>query len=231
MKIFFITGTSKGIGKYLAEYYLKKGNKVIGTSRSKESIKNNNYEHIIADISNEKDILKIFSQIKQNYSKLDVLINNAGIASMNHSMLTPSETVSKIINLNVNSTFLCIREGVKLLRKSQSGRIINFTSVAAPLNLEGESIYAASKAAINSLTKTLSKEIADFGITINSIGPNPIETGLIKNISKKKINNLINSQSIKRYGTFEDISNVTDFFISPNSNFITGQIIYLGGIS
>ena len=231
MKIFFITGTSKGIGKYLAEYYLKKGNKVIGTSRSQESIKNNNYEHIIADVSNEKEILKIFRQIKQNYSQLDVLINNVGIASMNHSMLTPNETVSKIINLNVNSTFLCIREGVKLLRKSQSGRIINFTSVAVPLNLEGESIYAASKAAINSLTKTLSKEIADFGITINSIGPNPIETDLIKNISKKKINKLINSQSIKRYGTFEDISNVTDFFISPNSNFITGQIIYLGGIS
>lgn len=231
MKIFLITGTSRGIGKYLAEYYLKKGNKVIGTSRSKESIKNINYEHIIADVSNEKEILKIFRQIKQNYSQLDVLINNVGIASMNHSMLTPSETVSKIINLNVNSTFLCIREGVKLLRKSQSGRIINFTSVAVPLSLEGESIYAASKAAINSLTKTLSKEIADFGITINSIGPNPIETDLIKNISKKKINKLINSQSIKRYGTFEDISNVTDFFISPNSNFITGQIIYLGGIS
>ena len=151
MKIFLITGTSRGIGKYLAEYYLKKGNKVIGTSRSKESIKNINYEHIIADVSNEKEILKIFRQIKQNYSQLDVLINNVGIASMNHSMLTPSETVSKIINLNVNSTFLCIREGVKLLRKSQSGRIINFTSVAVPLSLEGESIYAASKAAINSL--------------------------------------------------------------------------------
>ena len=231
MSIIFITGTSRGIGKYLAEYYLKKDCKVIGVSRSKHKLKNKNYNHFSADITNEKEIKNIYNFIKKQYGYLDVLINNAGIASMNHSMLTPHETINKIFNLNVYASFNCIREGVRLLRKSKSGRIINFSTVAVPLNLEGESVYAASKAAINSLTKIISKEIADFGITINTIGPNPIKTDLVKGVSKNKINKLIRLQSIQRYGEYEDIANVIDFFISPRSNFITGQTLYLGGIN
>ena len=114
--------------------------------------------------------------------------------------------------------------------KNNFGRIINFTTVAVPLNLEGESIYASSKAAVSSLTKILSKELADYGITVNSLGPTPIRTDLIKSIPKNKINKLIERQAIKRFGSFKDISNVIDFFVDEKSDFITGQIIYLGGI-
>jgi 3-oxoacyl-[acyl-carrier protein] reductase len=116
------------------------------------------------------------------------------------------------------------------MQKQKYGRIVNFTTVAVPLNLEGEAIYAASKSAVETLTRIMAKELGGFGITVNSIGPCPIETNLIKTVPKEKIQKLLDQQAIKRYGEFEDISNVIDFFIKPESSFVTGQVIYLGGI-
>ena len=110
------------------------------------------------------------------------------------------------------------------MQKSKFGRIINFSTVAVPLNLEGEAIYASSKAAVVSLTKILSKEFSSFGITVNAIGPTPVKTDLIKSVPEPKIRNLINMQSLKRFGEYKDISNVVDFFIAEESDFITGQI-------
>ena len=111
------------------------------------------------------------------------------------------------------------------------GRIVNFTTVAVPLKLEGEAIYASTKAAVKTLTEVLAREFATYGITVNAIGPTPIATDLIKNVPKEKIDALVNSQAIKRLGQFEDVSNVVDFFLQPKSEFITGQTLFLGGIS
>ena len=172
----------------------------------------------------------MFNEIRNNHGSIDVLINNAGVASMNHSLLTELETVEKILDTNLIGTFLFCREGAKIMQKNKSGRIINFSTVAVPLNLEGEAIYAASKAAVASLTKILAKEFASFGITVNAIGPTPIKTDLIKSVPHEKIKKLINAQAIKRFGSFQDTVNVIDFFINEKSDFITGQIIYLGGI-
>ena len=116
------------------------------------------------------------------------------------------------------------------MMKNGNGKIINFTTVAVPLNLEGEMIYASSKAAIEKMTKIMAKELSKHNIQVNAIGPTPIETDLIKTIPKIKIEELVASQTIKRLGTFEDILNVIDFFINKNSGMITGQIIYLGGL-
>ena len=159
-----------------------------------------------------------------------MLINNAGIASMNHVMLTPSETVNKIFETNFTGTFLFCREAAKLMSKNKSGRIINFSSVAADLAIEGEAIYAASKSAVETFTKILSKELSAFGITANTIGLTPVKTDLIKNVLVVKINNLLEKLTVKRFAEFTDISNVTDFFIREESNFITGQNINLGGV-
>ena len=116
------------------------------------------------------------------------------------------------------------------MKKHSFGRIVNLTTVAVPLKLEGEAIYSASKAAINSLTQILGKELAEFGVTINAVGPTPIKTDLIRSIPEKKIESLINSLSIKRYGKVRDVINVIDFFIKPESDYVTGQVIYLGGV-
>ncbi|MGD1006311.1 MAG: SDR family oxidoreductase [Ignavibacteriaceae bacterium] len=229
--IILITGTSKGIGKELAQYYLSKDYYVIGCSRGKLELENKNYTHYSLDVSNENDVKQLFKEIRNKFGKVDILINNAGIAAMNHSLLTPLKTINLLLNTNFIGTFLFCREAAKLMKSKKFGRIINFTTVAVPLKLEGEAVYAASKSAINTLTQILAFEFAEFGITVNAIGPTPIKTDLIKNVPEEKIKKILNRQAIKRFGEFIDIINLIDFFIKPESNFITGQIIYLGGIS
>jgi 3-oxoacyl-[acyl-carrier protein] reductase len=206
------------------------GHQVIVCSRSEAEYSIDNYQHFCLDVCNEKEVKKMFSQIRKNYGRLDILINNAGIASMNHILITPITTVNKILNTNVVGTFLFCREAAKIMKKNQNGRIINFATVATPLKLEGEAIYASSKAAVESLTQVIARELSDFGITVNAIGPTPVKTDLIRSVPKEKMDALISMQAIKRYGEFVDISNVIDFYIKPESNFITGQIIFLGGI-
>jgi 3-oxoacyl-[acyl-carrier protein] reductase len=116
------------------------------------------------------------------------------------------------------------------MQKRRYGRIVNFTTVAVPLKLAGEAIYAASKAAVESLTHVLARELADFGITVNAIGPVPIETDLIRSVPREKIDRLVSQQAIPRLGTFEDVANVVDFFLQERSSMVTGQTVYLGGV-
>ncbi|OGT06652.1 MAG: oxidoreductase [Gammaproteobacteria bacterium GWF2_41_13] len=226
-----ITGARKGIGRYLAEHYVSKGHQVVGCSRSPNNWSLTGYEHVIADVSDEQAVRKLFSYVRKQYGHLDNLLNNAAIASMNHIMLTPLKTVHDILNTNVVGTFLFCREAAKLMQKNKSGRIVNFTTVATPLKLEGEAIYVASKAAIKSLTEVMARELAEFGITVNAIGPTPIETDLIRSISKDKMDKLISRQAIQRMGMCEDVANVIDFYLKKESDFVTGQSIYLGGVT
>ena len=114
--------------------------------------------------------------------------------------------------------------------KNRFGRIVNFTTVAVPLNLEGELVYASSKSAVEEMTRILSKELSSFNITVNAIGPTPIKTDLTRVVPKDKLDDIIEQQTIKRFGDMRDIVNVVDFFIKEESNFITGQKIYLGGL-
>ena len=229
-QVMLITGTRKGIGKFLADYYVNKDFRVIGCSRNPIDYKLANYHHFCLDVCNEKKVKQMFAEIRKTAGRLDVLINNAGIASMNHVLLTPVKTVRQILNTNVLGTFLFCREAAKLMQLNKYGRIVNFSTVATPLKLEGEAIYAASKAAILSLTEVLSKELADFGITVNSVGPTPVKTDLIRSVPKEKIDRLLAMQAISRFGTFDDIANVINFFIKKESDFVTGQNIYLGGV-
>lgn len=229
--IILITGTSRGIGKYLAESLLDKGHIVLGMSRSKADINHENYYHYSVDIIQEMEVITALKDIRKKWKVIDILINNAGVASMNHFILTPLETAQKVMNVNFFGTFNMCREVSKLMKKSNNGRIINFTTVAVPLNLAGEAVYASSKAAVETLTKILAKELANYNITVNGVGPVPIPTDLIAGVPKDKLENLIEHQAIKRFGTKEDVLNIVEFYISPKSNFITGQILYLGGIN
>jgi 3-oxoacyl-[acyl-carrier protein] reductase len=230
-RVIVITGTRKGIGKVLSEYYLSQGDIVVGCSRGESDIDNENYFHFSLDVCDEKAVVKMIRTVKRQHKRIDVLLNNAGIASMNHFVTTPYSTVKKIFSTNFFGTFLFSREVSKVMMKQKFGRIVNYTTVATPLRLEGEAIYAASKAAIESMTQTTAKELSEFGITVNAIGPTPVETDLIKAVPKDKIQNLLSQQAIKRFGDIKDICNVIDFFISKKSDFVTGQIIYLGGVN
>ncbi|ADE55393.1 SDR family NAD(P)-dependent oxidoreductase [Coraliomargarita akajimensis] len=230
MKTIVITGTRKGIGKSLAEYYLENNWRVAGCSRGASSIEHPDYTHFELDVSDESAVSAMASSLKKSHGGVDALLNNAGIASMNHALLTPGSTVRRIFDTNVIGSFLFCREMAKLMRKSDAARIVNFTTVAHPLNLEGEAIYAASKAAVESLTRILAKELAALRITVNAIGPTPIATDLIRGVPQAKMDALIAQQAIPRMGTVADVINMTDFFLRPESDFVTGQIMYLGGV-
>lgn len=229
-KTILVTGTRKGIGKYICEYYLSKGHRLIGCSRGSQSIHDKEYTHFAVDVSDEQAVISMFADLKKKFASIDVLLNNAGIASMNHLITTPYSTAKHIFDINFFGTFLFVRETSKIMLKQKKGRIVNFSTVATPLRLEGEALYAASKAAIENLTQISARELSSLGITVNAVGPTPIHTDLIKNVPPEKMAALLERQAIKRYGRFDDITNVIDFFIDEKSDFITGQIIYLGGI-
>ena len=231
MKTIVITGTRKGIGKEMAEHYLAEGWQVVGCSRGEGNIEHDHYQHFALDVSDEDAVIAMARTIKASHGKVDALLNNAGIASMNHALLTPASTVNRILQTNVVGTFLFCREMSKLMRRTNHGRIINFTTVAHPLNLEGEAIYAASKAAVESLTRILARELAELMITVNAIGPTPIETDLIRGVPQEKMDALLARQALGRMGEVRDVINAVDFYLREESDFITGQVLYLGGIN
>ena len=229
-RVIIITGTRKGIGNYLAQQYLADGDIVYGCSRRNCDIEHPNYKHVRLDVSDEPAVVEFVRNVYKEQKRIDVLINNAGMASMNHVLLTPKATAERVFNTNFMGTFLMSRECAKYMIKKKEGRIVNYSTVAVALNLQGELVYSSSKAAIEQLTRVLAGEIGESGVTVNAVGPTRVDTALIKNVPANKIDELKSRQCIKRLGTFEDVKNVIDFYLRPESNFITGQTIYLGGV-
>ncbi len=225
----FITGTSRGIGKSLVEHFLQLGDHVIGCSRSPSDISHSRYYHICADLTKERDIDQVTSIIRNEKGYLDVLINNAGAASMIPAALQPPTASRKLVELNLNSVIHITHDSIRLLKKGRNARIVNLSTVAVPYRLAGEAVYSASKAAIEQWTRVLAKELGPMGITCNAIGPTPIDTDLIRMVPKHKIDQLIGQQALHRLGKMADVHHVIDFFLSPQSDFVTGQVIYLGG--
>lgn len=225
-----ITGTSTGIGHHLCERLIDDGHIVFGCSRKPTTFSHKNYQHFELDVADEKAVLKMVSEVRANCSNIDVLINNAGIGNLNHLFTTPVNTVRNIFETNFIGTFLFCREVGKAMSGKKFGRIINLSSVASPLNLQGESIYAASKAAIENFSRTIAKELAPYGINVNCIGPGPIDTNLTKTISKEKLANVRSQQILNEDLNEDDIYNLVCFLISKASSKITGQFFYPGGV-
>lgn len=225
-----ITGASRGLGLFLAQHYTQAGHHVVGCSRGEAALSHERYTHVSMDVRLESDVTRAIAAVRGQFGRVDHLINNAGIASMNHALLTPGRTVEAILQTNVAGTFNMIREAAKLMQRRKWGRVVNMVSVAVPLQLEGEAVYAASKAAVISLTSILARELAPFDITVNAVGPPPIDTDLIRGVPKDRIDSVLARQAIHRLGEFADVANVVDFFLRPESAMVTGQTIYLGGV-
>ena len=225
-----VTGASKGIGRYLSEHLLRAGYLVVGCSRHAAAWDAENFTHIVCDVADESQVKALFKQVSQSCGRLDVAVNNAGFASMNHVLLTPLSTVETTMRINVAGTFLVAREAIKMMRKRKYGRIVNFSSAVAPMRLAGEAVYVASKCAVTALSQVMAREVADFGITVNIVAPGPTATDMIRGVPKATIEKLVSELPLKRLSTVEDVANVVDFFLRPESSAITGQVVNLCGV-
>lgn len=229
--VMLITGTSKGVGNYLANYYLDKGFIVIGCSRSECDIINDNYTHIIADLSNEDEILNIFKIVRKNFKRLDFLINNAVVNPTDLNIaLVPYKRIEHSFKVNVFAPILFCREALKIMSRNKFGRIINIGSMATKHEVPGTSLYTTTKSALIPFTRILSKEVYSLGITANVLSISAIKTDLSKNVKSSKLNEVLNKNAIKKYGDLSDVSNSIDYLIKEKSNAVTGQVIYLGGV-
>ena len=166
--------------------------------------------------------------------KVARFLGEAGVIPMpaqgnNPKKAQPKKKAQEIIDTNVMGTFLFSREAAKLMKKNKYGRIVNITTVGTQMKLEGEAIYTASKSAVENLTVVMSRELANYGITVNALGPTPAMTDLIRFVPENKIQNIVDDLAFDRLTEINDITNVLDFFISEKSDFITGQLIFLGG--
>lgn len=225
----FITGTSRGIGLHLARYFLAQGDTVIGCSRKASDIDESRYAHYLLDIGDERSVVGMFRNIRKTHGHLDVVINNAGMASMNHALLTPAGTLERMYRTNFFGTFLCCREAAPLMRR-KGGRIVNLSTIAVPLSLEGEAAYAATKSAVETFTRVFSKEVSHMGITVNALGPSALQTDLLRSVPDEKVKRILEKQSIRELAQFTDVENVVEFFTRPQSRFVTGQVLYMGGV-
>jgi 3-oxoacyl-[acyl-carrier protein] reductase len=227
-----VTGTRSGIGRHLVAFFLAEGYRVLGCSRKAPEWDTSSplYTHFNTDVTSEEQVKALFGEITRGVGRLDVVVNNAGVASMNHSLLTPVTSLRKMLETHVCGTFMVSREAALLMRKRKYGRIVNLSSVAVPLHYEGQAAYVASKASVEALSRVMAAELREFGITINVIGPGPTQTDMIRGVPRAKLEKMTSLFPVKRLTTMEEISSAIAFLLRPESSAITGQVIYLGGV-
>ena len=238
MKTAFVTGGSRGIGKSIALGLGNKFHVVVGYSVSNEKAEEVS-EKIISNggssstvqinISETSSVNEAFSSIEKDYTSVDVLINNAGITKDNILPRMKEDEWLEVIQTNLTGSFYTSQRAIKLMMKNKWGRIVFISSVVGISGNQGQANYAASKAGLIGLSKSISKEMGSRNITSNVVAPGYIETDMTSFLDEQNKENIIEQLSIKRIGKPEDISNVVSFLCSDESEYITGQVIPVDG--
>lgn len=229
--VLVITGTSRGLGRSLAEHYLSKGFTVAGCSRGQSTIEHSKYFHTSCNVGDEAAVVSWIRRVRKQLGGIDVLICNAGLVrSALFLSVTPGSIFEDFLRTNISGVFYAMREVSKVMVGKGSGRIIAISSTMVALHEEGTAVYSATKSAITEMTRVLAKELAPKGITCNVVAPGMMWTDSSKELAKSLEwkSYMLKRQTITRVLKDEEICNVTDFFISPHSSAVTGQVIYLG---
>ncbi len=231
-----ITGATGGIGRSIVKSFDGDNNNllIIGTNTNKlESLSKeleSNTKYLACDFNDHKNLQQITAKIKEELdNKVDILINNAGITKDNLTLRMKEDEWSAVINLNLSAAFFLTKEILKFMVKNRYGRIINISSVVGSSGNLGQANYAASKAGLEGMTKSIALEVASRGITANCIAPGFIKTTMTADILEKNEDKIINNIPIKRIGLPDDISSLTKFLASDKASYITGQTFHVNG--
>jgi 3-oxoacyl-[acyl-carrier protein] reductase len=237
-QVAMVTGGARGIGRAIAEGLARRGAHVvvadIDADEARETASVLTSFGIKAmgmklDVSNSEEVKKIFGEMRKEFSRIDILVNNAGITRDGLVLRMKEEDWDSVIAVNLKSVFLCSKEALKDMSQQRYGRIVSISSVAAFMGNPGQANYGASKAGIVGLTKTLAKEYASRGITVNAVAPGFIQTAMTDVLPEKVKEEVKKQVPLARFGTVEDVAHAVIFLASPDSGYITGHVIHVNG--
>jgi 3-oxoacyl-[acyl-carrier protein] reductase len=243
-KVALVTGSTKGLGRAIAIKFAEAGCRriVVNASSPKSEMVESLLKelevlgaqgiYIRADVSNKKEVVKLFKEAVEKFGKVDILVNNAGVLNPKTSFIDiPEEYWDTTMDVNLKGTFLCLQEGIRIMLENGNGAVVNISSTAGVTGGSVGPQYGASKAGMIALTKSTSKMYADKGIRINAVVPGDIRTEMLENITKdpeayKKRTSII---PMKRFCEPEEIANTVLFLATPMSSFSTGAIVHATG--
>jgi 3-oxoacyl-[acyl-carrier protein] reductase len=228
-KIVLVTGSRRGVGKSISDHFLEHGATVLGFAKGETRIDHPQYQHFQVDVGNPAEVQSAFGQIGRTIKSVHIVINNAAVLTSQYAMIMPPAAAQAMVNLL--GAFMVSREAAKLMRKGKWGRIINIGSMAASLEPIGDSLYAATKAGLSTLANVMAKELGPLNVTCNTLGITAIDSDMLAQLPRDKIEAIIAQLPVARFAKIEDILNVIDFYASEQSGYITAQTIFLGGVN
>ena len=237
-KVAIVTGSAKGIGAATAKKFAAEGAKVAvcdidmsGVKKTVEDIKENGGEAkgYKVDVTKKEDIKEMVSDLMDEYGKIDVLVNNAGIIKDGQLHKMTDDQFDSVININMRGTYLCTKEVVDIMREQESGVILNTASIVGLYGNFGQTNYAASKFGVIGMAKSWAKELGRKGIRVNAVCPGFINTTILDDMPEKVIKAMEKKVSLGRLGEAEEIANVFAFLASDEASYITGEAIEVSG--
>lgn len=230
-KVVLITGTSRGLGKFLIDHYLDRGFTVLGCSRSLVSNERAGYHHYCLDIGDSKASAKLFVDIRKVHKRLDILINNAAVFSKNLVAMTTDSAIVEMVDTNLKAAMVFSREACRIMQRNGFGRIVNISSIAVPLKERGAAVYAASKAALEHFGEVLAREVYGEGITVNNVSLSLVKgSGMLELLSSEVREQMLARTVAGQYISMDDVVHAIDFLIDERSKNITAQTICVGGV-